>query len=115
MKKRKDELAGFGIEAAIQHALTLNEEADNADMIILSCGKEAWASVVGFAWYAEFLPNEFTPFPSQHPTQYPGATGAIFYHGQQILVLPDKSLADKIFHIHDEDYQWSVSTTIDHP
>ncbi len=115
MKKLNDKLAGFGIEAAIQHALTLNEEADNAHMIILSCGNAAWYRVIEMITYIELPHNRFITFPSRRPAQYPGATGLIYFEGGRILVLPDKSLGDRVFVIHDEDYQWSVSTTVDSP
>ena len=115
MKKRIDTLDDFAIETAIKHALTLNEEADNANTIILSCGYAAWLKVLQMWNYAELLDNRHISFPSQRTDQYPGTTGAIYFEGTLLLVLPDSSLADKVFVIHDEDYQWSVSATVDDP
>ncbi len=113
MKKLNDKLAGFGIEAAIQHALTLNAEADKAHMIILSCGVEAWWCAAGMVEYVELLP--YSDGKRSQPKQYPGATGMAWFKNAWVLILPDNSLGDNMIVIHDEDYQWSVTTTAGRP
>lgn len=115
MKKHKDKLAGFGIEAAIQHALTLNEEADNADMIILECGHTALYQVFAMERFMRTsLESASIIFPHKPLLgQYTGIEGVIICESVNVLVFQDLSLADKVFVIHDEDYQWSVSTTVE--